>query len=165
MELFVQSLLFGLTVVGILVGLIGILVPVLPGPLLIFLSIFGYAYYTQWQDPQLWVTVVLLATVVVTGTSEWWLPYFGAAKVGESKRASVYGFVGGVVGMFFGFIFGSIAGYALGVLLGTYQKHGDMQKALKASVAGVAGQGTAMVVQFAGGATVLFFFVKTVLHL
>lgn len=165
MPLFLQSILFGLTIVGILIGLIGIWVPILPGSLLIFLSVFGYAYMTQWQDPQLWVTILLLLTVIVTGTSEFWLPYFGAAKASGSKRASIYGIIGGVVGIFFGFIFGSILGYALGVLLGTYQKHRDLNKALRASLVGVAGQGTAMLVQFSGGVVVLYFFIKTVLQL
>ncbi len=165
MPLFLQSILFGLTVAGIFLGLVGILVPLLPGPLLIFLSVLGYAYSTGWQEPQLWMTVGLLLLTAVTGSAEIWLPYFGAAKASGSRRASIYGFIGGIIGVFFGFIFGSIIGYAAGVLLGTYHKHQDLNKALKASMVGVAGQGTAMLVQFAGGATVLYFFVKTVLNL
>lgn len=159
---FFQSILLAATLLGIIIGLFGIIIPIMPGSLLVFLSIFGYAHLNQWQDPQLATTIALLAIVAVTGTSDIWLPYLGAAKASGSTRASIYGFVGGIIGMFFGFILGSVVGYAAGVLLGTYQKHGDWEKAFKASFVGVAGQGTAMLVQFAGGAVALYIFVNSV---
>lgn len=159
-----HSILFGVTVIGILIGLIGTIVPILPGPLLIFISVFGYAFLNQWQEPQLWITLLLLFMTAITGTSDIWLPYLGAAKSSGSKRASIYGIIGGIAGMFVGFVPGSIIGYALGVLLGTYQKHGDWQKAFRASLIGVAGRGTAILVQLGGGLIVLYFFIKTVLQ-
>ena len=163
MPLFLEAILFGVTILGILVGLIGTVIPILPGPLLIFLSILGYAWTTGWQQPNVWVTVGLLALTAVTGSAEFWLPWFGASKASGSRRAAVYGFIGGVIGIFFGFIFGSILGYAAGVLLGTWQKHRDLNKALKASVTGVAGQGAAILVQLGGGIIVLALFVRAVL--
>ena len=162
MPLYLEAFLLTLTIIAMIIGLIGTVVPILPGPLLIFLSVAGYAWATGWQEPTVLVTIGLLLLSAASGSAEFWLPYFGASKASGTRRAAIYGFIGGVIGMFLGFIIGSIIGYAAGVLLGTYQVHHDWDKAIKASLTGVAGRGAAMLVQLGGGILVIFLFVRAV---
>jgi uncharacterized protein len=168
-DLLAQSLLFGLTVGFIVIGLIGVIVPVLPGVLLIWLAILLYAVLTGFQAISPLAFAILTVIGLVTGTADLWMSLLGAKQGGASRRAMIYGVIGSVVGFLAGMVFiigglfGALAGYALGILLGEYQKHRDWNIALKASIGGLAGWGLATAVQLGGGLLMLIIFVWRVL--
>ena len=154
-----------------LVGLIGIVVPILPGTVLIWLGVLAYALLESFQAID-WMTFIVLTLIaLVTGTADVWLALLGAKTGGASFWTLVYGMIGGVVGFFLfgallpivGNLFGGIIGYALGILIGQYQKHRDWNLALKASFGGIVGWGIATVVQFAGGILMIIIFIWQVL--
>lgn len=164
MDMLLQTISFGISVLFILIGLVGVILPVLPGTLLVWLSVFffylveralGYAAI----DPVTFGVITVLA--LVAGTSEIWLPLLGARQSGSSKRALVAGLLGGLIGTFALPIplVGTIVGYAAGVLLGEYQKHGDWDKALRAGAGGLAGWGIATVLQLVTGFMILIIFI------
>lgn len=81
MDLFLQSLFFGIAVVFLLVGLAGVIIPLLPGSLLIWLTVAVYAVAERLNgfaaiDPLTFVVITLIA--LVTGLSDLWLPLLGA---------------------------------------------------------------------------------------
>lgn len=157
--LFFQSLGFGIAILFILIGLLGTILPILPGSLLIAITIIGYSFFNSWQSPTVLELLLMMGILLIAGTSSWWLPAMGAKSAGGApKRAILYGTVGGIVGMFFGLFIGTIVGYALGVLLGCYQKYRDFNRALKASLGSVAGQGAAALVELGAGILVLILF-------
>ncbi len=157
--LFFQSLGFGLAILFILIGLVGTILPILPGSLLIAFTVIGYSFFHSWQTPSVLELVVLLVILTIAGTSSWWLPALGAKSAGGApKRAILYGTIGGIIGLFFGLFVGTIIGYALGVLLGCYQKYRDFNRALKASLGSVVGQGVSAIVELGAGIVVLILF-------
>jgi uncharacterized protein len=168
-DLLTQSLLFGLAVAFMVLGLIGVIVPILPGILLIWLAILVYAFLTGFQAISPFSFFLLSLIALVTGTSDIWMSLLGAKTGGASRRAVLYGVLGSLVGFLAGTIFiigglfGALAGYALGILLGEYQKHRDWNLALKASVGGLAGWGLATILQLGGGILLLLIFVWRVL--
>lgn len=166
-----DAIAFGVAVAFMLIGLIGILVPILPGILLIWLTILAYAIVDGFQAID-WITFTLLTIfAIITGTADLWLSLLGAKTGGAAKRAMFLGAIGGVLGFFLlgavlpvvGNLFGGIIGYAIGVLLGQYQKFQDWNVALKASIGGVVGWGIATVVQLAGGVLMTVIFIWQVL--
>jgi len=166
-----DALVFGLAVAFMIVGLIGIAVPILPGTILIWLGVLAYALVEGFQAID-WLTFVVLTLIaLITGTADIWLALLGAKTGGASFWALVYGMIGGIVGFFLfgallpivGNLFGGIIGYALGILIGQYQKHRDWNLALKASFGGIVGWGIATVVQFAGGILMIVIFIWQVL--
>lgn len=159
----IDSLQFGLAVVMMVLGLIGTILPVVPGSVLILLTLWGYAWLDGFSAPGPWTVAGLSAILLVVGTAEFWLPYFGVRASGGSLRATIYGLIGGVIGLFFGFLFGSLIGYAIGVLLGSYQTHRDWQLAFKATMGGLAGQGAAALVELAGCLIVVYIFLRAAL--
>lgn len=169
MDLLTQSLLFGLAVAFMVLGLIGVIVPILPGILLIWLAILVYAFLTGFQAISPFSFFLLSLIALVTGTSDIWMSLLGAKTGGASRRAVLYGVLGSLVGFLAGTIFiigglfGALAGYALGILLGEYQKHRDWNLALKASVGGLTGWGLATILQLGGGILLLLIFVWRVL--
>lgn len=163
--LFFQSLGFGIAILFILIGVIGTILPILPGSLLIGITVGAYSFFNNWQSPSPLELGFLMLILLIAGTSSWWLPAMGAKKVGGApKRAILYGTIGGIIGLFFGLFIGTIVGYALGVLLGCYQKYRDFDRALKASLGSLAGQGAAALVEFGAAVLVLILFSIFVLN-
>ncbi len=171
MPLFLEAVLFGLVVGLIVVGLIGIIVPLIPGTFLIWLSVLIYAIIEGFESID-WISFTVITIIaLITGTADLWMSLLGAKTGGASKRALAYGMIGSIAGLiilgpvFFplGSIFGGIIGYAIGVLVGQYHKHRDWNIAFRASVGGIAGWGIATAVQQVGAILILAAFVWQVL--
>lgn len=169
--IFLNAIAFGMAVAFMLIGLIGIVIPILPGILLIWLTVLAYAVVDGFQAVD-WISFTFITIIaLITGTADIWLALLGAKTGGAAKRAMFFGFIGGVLGFFLlgavlpvvGNLFGGIIGYAVGVLLGQYQKYQDWNVAFKASVGGVVGWGVAAVVQIAGGLLMILIFIWQVL--
>ncbi len=163
MSLILESITFGLIVVFIILGIVGIIVPLIPGIILIYLAVLTYVFAYGIETIG-WATFAIITLIaLVAGTSDLWMSYWGAKTGGASGRALLYGTVGAIVGSFFAPLIGTLIGYAAGLLLGEYQKQGDWALAWKASAGGLAGWGVATAVQMAGGLVILGLFLWQVL--
>jgi uncharacterized protein len=164
-SLIVGAIGFGLAVAFILVGILGIIVPILPGMLLVWFTVIVYAWRTGFETIG-WPTLTFITLVaLITGLSNIWLPLLGAKKVGAAKRALLLGIVGAILGTFIIPIplLGTVIGYALGVFLGEYLKQRNVRLALRAGLGGVAGWGISTVVEISGALIILTVFVVQVL--
>lgn len=162
--MFLEALSFGIAVAFILLGIAGIIVPILPGTILVWLTVLVYAWATSFATltPTIFVLITLVA--LVTGSANLWLPLLGAQRSGAAKRALFLGLVGAIIGTFIVPLVGTIIGYALGILLGEFLKHQDLNLALRASLGGLAGWGVATVVELGGALLILVIFVTAVLR-
>ena len=72
-----EALLFGLTVAAMFVGLFGIILPIIPGTILIYLSALGYAVLEGFNavDWLSFTVITLIALVAVT--ADFWMPILG----------------------------------------------------------------------------------------
>jgi uncharacterized protein YqgC (DUF456 family) len=166
-----EAIAFGLAVAFILIGILGVIVPILPGVLLIWLTILAYAILEGFSsiDPITFVFITVIA--VVTGTADIWMAFFGSKSGGASLLSMIYGVIGALIGFLvlgaiaplIGSLFGGILGYSAGVLLGQYQKQRDWNLALKASLGGLAGWGIATFIELGGSLLILALFVWQVL--
>jgi uncharacterized protein YqgC (DUF456 family) len=166
-----EAIIFGLTVAFILIGVIGVVIPILPGIFLVWLSVLIYAIFEGFSaiDPLTFAFITLIA--IVAGTADIWMALFGAKTGGASVISLIYGVVGAVIGFFvvgaiapiIGSLFGGIIGYSAGVLLGQYQKQRDWNLAIRASLGGLAGWGVATILQLGASFLILAIFVWQVL--
>lgn len=166
MPVLLQSLSFGLAVFFIFVGIAGVLIPIVPGTLLIWLTVVVYAIVERINGFAAvdWVTLSVVTLIaLVTGLAEFWLPLLGAKVHGSSRRAILFGVAGGIIGTFAFPLLGTIIGYAIGVLLGEFHKLRDWDKALRASLNAVASWGVAAAMQLGGGFLILLIFIWQVL--
>jgi uncharacterized protein YqgC (DUF456 family) len=139
-------------------GLIGTVVPMIPGSLLIWVAVLVYVLVNGMASVG-WLAFIFISLIALaTGTADLWMPLLGAKKVGASLRAMVYGTIGAIIGTFFAPLLGTLVGYAGGILLGEYQKRGDWEEAFKVSLGGLAGWGLATAVQLGGGLLILAIF-------
>ncbi len=124
-------LLFGLGILLLLVGFIGCVVPVLPGPPVSFLGLLTLNY-TRWgpvDSDMLWSFgfVALAATVL-----DYIVPIWGTKKFGGSRYGLWGASIGLVIGLFLGPL-GIILGPFLGAFLGELTQKTQSEKALKAA--------------------------------
>ena len=159
MSLLLESITFGLIVAFIILGIIGIIIPLIPGIVLIWLAVVTYVW-AYGMETIGWASFIIITLIaLVTGTSDLWMSLLGAKTGGASGRSFLFGAIGAIVGSFIVPLIGTIVGYAVGILLGEYQKRGNWDEALRASVGGLAGWGLATVIQLGGGLIILGIFI------
>jgi uncharacterized protein YqgC (DUF456 family) len=117
------------TLIIILIGLAGSVLPGLPGVPLIFLSALVYAIATNFEVVGGPVITLLGVFAAIALVADFFATTYGARRFGASGWGTVGGAVGGIVGAlvgaFFlgiGALFGLILGSIGGVFLGEYLK-------------------------------------------
>jgi len=99
-----------------LVGLIGIVVPLLPGLLLVWAAVLVWA--SEAQTPAGWVVLGIATALALTGSLlQYLLPGRRMAKAGVTTSSTVAGAALGVVGFFVIPVLGAFLGFALGIYL------------------------------------------------
>ncbi len=122
MEIFSQPILW-ISLSGMLVGLLGSVLPGLPGVPLIFLSGLLYAYYTGFEMVGGWVIFLLGIFAALAMVADFIGTSYGARRFGASNWGMVGGAVGGLAGAAVGFLFlgiGSLFGLILGTIGGVF---------------------------------------------
>ncbi len=124
------TLLWILSALLVLVGLLGMLLPALPGTPLIFLGLVVAA----WIDDFAKVGGITVALLGALGALAWLVDYLaaslGAKRAGASPLAVVGAVLGTVVGIFFGLV-GLLLGPLLGAVAGELiagRSHGQAAK-------------------------------------
>ena len=110
--------LLWITLVLMLVGLAGSVLPGLPGVPLIFFSALVYAILTDFQYVGTLVVVLLGLFAVIAFAADFVATTYGARKFGASNWGTVGGSIGGIVGALAGGLLFGI-GALLGLILGT----------------------------------------------
>ena len=159
MSLLLQSVTFGLVFAFMIIGIVGIIVPIIPGMILVWLSALVFVLFTGFEVLPLSAFAIITLIAAITGTADFWLSVWGAKKGGASKRSLLWGIAGSIVGTFVLPLIGTIIGYAVGILLSEYQQRADWEAAFRASVGGVAGWGLATAVQLVGALLIIGIFV------
>lgn len=112
-------ILWILAILLVFIGMIGALIPILPGTVLVFGGLVLAAWadgFTRVGPPTLIVLALITAAVYVI---DFVAGIYGVEKTGASRRAVIGAALGTVVGMFFG-LPGLILGPFLGAVLGEY---------------------------------------------
>ena len=126
-----------LSVLFMVVGLLGCILPALPGPPLSYVG-FLLLHFTdkvQFSTTKIWA---LLALVVIAQVIDYFIPVLGSKYSGGTKWGSWGAFIGSVVGFFFlpwGLLLGPFLGAVVGELLGD----ADMKSALKSGTGALLG--------------------------
>jgi len=104
-----------LTALLMFAGLIGSVLPILPGPPLIFIGALVYAWHTDFKTIT-WETIALLLLLTLLSLIlDFFASVFGAKKYGASRWGEGGALVGSAVGIWIG-IWGAILGPFLGAV-------------------------------------------------
>jgi len=106
-----------------LVGIVGIVVPLLPGLLLVWIAVLIWALDTQSTGG--WVILGVATTLAITGfLLQYLIPGRRMATAGVTTSSTLAGAALGVVGFFVIPVIGAFLGFALGIYLAERVKLG-----------------------------------------
>ena len=133
----------------IAVGLVGIVVPLLPGMLLVYGAILVWAVVEHTVAS--WVTLAIVTAVVGAATAVKYLwPVRRMRRADVPTSALLAGGVLGVIGFFVIPVFGLVIGFVLGVYLAELVHRRDYRRAWASTVHAVKGVVMSMGVELAG---------------
>jgi hypothetical protein len=127
-------ILWILAVTLVAAGIVGIVLPALPGTVLIFAGLFVAAWAGAFQR----VGPLMLTIIGIIGAASYGVDFvaaaLGAQRFGASKRAMAGAALGTLLGLFLG-LPGIIAGPFIGAVLGELTIHRDWKRVGRAGVA------------------------------
>jgi uncharacterized protein len=142
------QLLVGLVMVA---GIVGILLPVLPGLLLVWAAGLWWTI-ADGGGPARWVVFGVLTVLLAVGmTAKYVLPARSAAARGAPIATLVVGGLGAVVGFFLIPIVGLIVGFVLGVYLAEYVRLRAPGRAWDSTRAALVAIGIGMLIELTAG--------------
>ena len=124
-------------------GLLGAVLPFLPGVPLAWLGLFIYALVTDFENISVTVVVIFFVLTMFTLILDFVAPMLGAKKYRASKYGVIGAFIGFIVGIFvlgfWGIILGPLTGAFLGELISMRKPKQALGSALGAFVGFIAG--------------------------
>lgn len=112
-----QVLLYILAAVLIVVGILGVILPALPGLPLVFGGMLLAAWNDGFERIGVWTLVVLGVLTLLSLAIDIIATALGAKRVGASRLAIIGAMLGTIVGLFFGFVGVFIAPF-IGAVIG-----------------------------------------------
>jgi uncharacterized protein YqgC (DUF456 family) len=145
------NLLCGL---AILVGIVGVVVPVLPGLLLSWVAVLAWAVLVDrgWGK---WVVLGVATAVALTGiVVKYAWPGRNLKRTGVPNRSLFAGGVLGLVGFFVIPVVGLFIGFTLGIWLAERVRLGSAQQAWPSTKHALKAVGLSMLIELAAGLTI-----------
>ncbi|GGF93883.1 membrane protein [Rhodococcoides trifolii] len=140
------ELLVGLVV---LIGLIGIVVPILPGTILIFAAIGVWAFITGTATG--WTVFgIATALLVISGVVKYTWPGRKLKDAGVPTKSIVIGGILGIVGFFVIPVLGLFLGFLLGVFVAELPRFGNSRDAWRSTVHATKAVGLSILVELFG---------------
>ncbi|WP_144829367.1 DUF456 domain-containing protein [Kocuria rhizophila] len=134
------------TVALIIVGCMGIVIPVLPGSILALIGLVIWAFVVQ--APEGWVVLALGGTLLIAGMSSSLVLTGSRLRRREiPNRTLLFGVVGAVVGMFVIPVVGLFVGFLVGLLLSETVRNRDLNTALASSWAAAKAMGVGILLE------------------
>jgi uncharacterized protein len=129
-----SALMWMLAIVLMVVGVIGTVLPALPGAILVLAGVIVGAWIDDFAKVPIWVVVVIGVLAMIAWATDYVATIMGAKKAGASKLALLGAAIGTVVGIFMGLI-GVLFMPLVGAALGQYLSEKNSKNAAKVGIA------------------------------
>ena len=152
-----------LIIIGLILaiaGMVGCILPIIPGPILSFSALILLSWIKSWQS---FSQTFLIVMGILTGLLlllDYVAPALGAKKYGASKRGLWGSAIGMIIGIFFIPPWGMIVGAFIGALVGELAGGKSSRNALRAGWGILIGNVMVIGLKLAFTAVVLFYYIK-----
>ena len=106
-----------IAIIFFLIGFFGLIIPVIPDLVIIWLGVLIYAIGTRFSEISPTTVIFLALLSTTTYLIDYLATALGAKRYGASKKGIVGGIIGGIIGIVvlppFGFVIGAVAGIIL----------------------------------------------------
>ncbi|MGI8626542.1 MAG: DUF456 domain-containing protein [Geodermatophilaceae bacterium] len=141
-----------LVVIGLAmaVGLVGVVIPVIPGLLLVGLAGLGWAILADGAGA--WIVFGVMVAVLLVGTvAKYVLPSRTLRQAGAPASTLILGAVGGIVGFFAIPVIGLLVGAVAGIYVGEARRLKDSRAAGRSTLATVKAIGIGLLIELLAG--------------
>jgi uncharacterized protein YqgC (DUF456 family) len=142
-----------------LAGMIGCILPVIPGPILSFSALLLLSWTKNWQAFSPFFLIIMGAVATFLMVVDYIAPAMGAKKYGASKSGLWGSAIGMIVGIFFIPPWGLIVGAFIGALAGELATGKSGRKALRAGWGILLGAVFGIGLKLAFTAVILFYYI------
>ena len=145
-------------IVLLLAGLVGCVLPALPGPPLSYLALLSL-HFTRWGNFDarfLWITA---GVAIVVAVLDYVVPVWGTRRFGGTKGGIWGASIGLVAGLFIGPA-GIIVGPFVGAFIGELFSHSDSNRAFRAAIGSFIGLLTGTVLKLIVSGVFTWYFFK-----
>ena len=155
-----ETIAIVIAIIFVFAGIAGCVLPILPGPVLIFLGLLVLALLNDFSAPLTSTLMIVMAilTVIVT-IGYYMIPLWGAKKYGTSKWG-IWGSVAGMaIGLFFS-PFGMLLGALIGAVVVEWLVQKEKEKALKAGWGVIMGSLLGTVLKLGVSGMMAYYFIR-----
>jgi len=148
-----------IALVLILIGLIGCVLPVIPGPPLSYIGLL-LLHFTRFGDFGFTFLVIMATVAIVVTILDYIVPVWGTKKFGGSKAGIWGATIGLVLGIFVLPPIGIIIGPLVGAIIAESIKGKDFNKSLKAGFGSLVGFAMGIGLKLATSGVMTWYFFK-----
>lgn len=158
-----DTVILGAVLIFMVVGLVSVIIPIVPGVLIIWLAALAFALQDKFSAPGPIMFGLITLVAIVGASADLWMSIFGAKVGGTSLWGMLAGGVLGVIGLIVFFPLGGIIGATAGVIIVELMRSGDVRSALLSGGGTLGGYLLTTVIQLVFGALIIAAFVASVL--
>jgi uncharacterized protein YqgC (DUF456 family) len=146
-----SGLISVLTPICVVLGLLGVLVPMLPGLLLCWAGVAAWAVFGG-HGATGWAVGIAATVVLALGlVAKYLVPGRNLKRAGVSNLTLFLGGVGGIIGFFVIPVVGLVIGFVLAIFLVELARHSDSRQAWRSTKHALKAAGLAMLIELATG--------------
>jgi len=155
-----EVVLIAIGLILALAGMIGCILPVIPGPILSFSALLLLSWTKNWQIFKPSFLIIMGAVAAFLMAFDYIAPAMGAKKYGASKSGLWGSAIGMIIGIFFIPPWGLVVGAFIGALVGELAAGKSGRKALRAGWGILIGTVFGIGLKLAFTAVILFYYIK-----
>ncbi len=154
-------ILLVLSILLIIVGLLGCILPVIPGPPISFIGLL-IVHFTKFASFGSTFLILMASLAILVTVLDYVVPIWGTKRLGGTKSGMWGATIGLVIGLFFGPI-GIIFGPLIGAIIGETIRGAKSQEAFRAGFGAFLGFLMGVGIKLAASIYMTYHFVKAVL--
>jgi hypothetical protein len=146
----------------VVAGIIGCVLPIVPGPPLSYCSLLLVSIARDWKafTPRFLIIMGVLALVATA--LDYVIPLIFARRFGASKYGIIFSIIGMIIGIIFFPPFGLVIGAFLGAVIGEFIHNMNTRESLRAGIGVFLGTITSVFVKLGTSGVITFYFVRAV---
>lgn len=156
LQLFTEGLTIGFTLLVMLIGLFGLVIPIFPGGVVIWLAALAYGIVNGFSTVGNVLFVLITLLMIASALADNILMGERALNAGASWWSLFFGAIGGILGTIFFPPIGGLIGAPLSVYAYEYYRFRDAEKAMRVTRGLLIGWGWAFVARFSLGVLKIF---------
>ncbi len=156
-------ILFALGLFFALLGILGSILPLVPGPLTAWIGLLLVYLIEAISMDYLFLSITFIIALVVFVLDQF-IPIWGVKKFGGDKKSIAGSVIGLIVGLLFLGPFGLLIGAFLGALIGGFWSNCDVKKSIKLALGALIGFFTGTFFKLLLGIIYFLFFIRLTLQ-